>query len=323
MRQRQHIAIGIDVGGTYIKGGVVTAAGEVLAKDALDSESDRGPEHMIARMADLVRRMEAEAKSLSRRPTAVGLGMPGTINHREGIVLSPPNLPGWKNVPVARLLSDSAGLSVILDNDANCAALGEHVRGAGRGTRHMVLLTLGTGVGGGVILDGRLWRGADDSAGEWGHTVVDIEGRQCGCGQYGCLEAYASASSTAVRAAELVVAGEESILKEVLDRGEPLTSEHVLAAAERGDDVAGRIWQETCKYLGIACMNIQHAINPERVILGGGMSAAGNILLNGVKEAIAHFGSKLLARPPDVRLAELGNDAGFIGAALCALTEAK
>lgn len=318
MPKRSNTAIGIDVGGTFMKAALVTSAGDVLAKESVSTEADGGPDHMIARMAELVRRMKAVARAKSERPKAVGLGMPGTLSHREGIVYAPPNLPGWKNVPVAKLLSDAVGLSVILDNDANCAALGEYVRGAGRGTRHMVLLTLGTGIGGGMILEGKVWRGADASAGEWGHTIVHIEGRQCSCGQNGCLEAYASASSTAMRAAELIVAGEESVLKQILDRGEQLTAEDVVAAAERGDDVARRVWQETCKYLAVACRNIQHAIDPERIILAGGMSAAGRHLLDGVTESIAQFGSKMIVRAPDIRLAELGNDAGFIGAALCA-----
>jgi glucokinase len=309
-------AIGIDVGGTNIKAGLVAATGQVLARQSIPTKAENGVEHMIALMAELAGRLRGSTEAAKHPPTAIGLGMPGTLSHLRGIVFAPPNLPGWRNVPVVELLQKATGLRVVLENDANCAAVGEHLCGAGQGARHLVLLTLGTGIGGGLILDGKLWRGADESAGEWGHVIVQIDGRLCNCGQRGCLEAYASASSTAARAVERIRSGQPSSLKATLDSGVEVTAETVLMAAGAGDELAQSVWQETCDYLAIACLNIQHSINPQRIVLAGGMSVAGERLLDPVHRAVERIGSKLIASPPDIRLSRLGNDAGIIGAAL-------
>jgi glucokinase len=308
-------AIGIDVGGTAIKAGLVTDSGKVLIRDGLATLTGEGPDAIIPQIAELVDRMK-QGKAVD----AVGVGMPGTLDVSNGIVHAAPNLPGWQEFPLVRTLSTAVGLPVTLENDANCAAIGEHACGAGAGLQHMVLLTLGTGVGGGMILGGRLWRGADGAAGEWGHTIVRIGGRRCNCGQSGCLEAYASASNTALRATEVVRSGRDSILGKVLDEHGSLTSQDVERAAQQGDSVAHEIWQETCEILAIACINIQHAVNPECVVLGGGMSAAGSVLLDGVRAAVERMGSRIVGKPPEVRLALLGNEAGFIGASINALT---
>jgi glucokinase len=183
----------------------------------------------------------------------------------------------------------------------------------------MAMLTLGTGIGGGVVLNGGLWRGRHENAGELGHKIVVPEGRACKCGQRGCLEAYASASTTAKRAEELVAAGRKSSLGDVVARGEKLTSKHVCAAARAGDVLAREVWDETCKLLAVACVNLQHTLNLERIILAGGMSAAGDDLLRPVRE---HFERQMWADigdRPEIVLAEMGNDAGFVGAAYLAM----
>lgn len=307
-------AIGIDVGGTNIKAGLVTDAGKVLARDGFETLTEQGPDAIIPQIAELIGKLK-QGKAVA----AVGVGMPGTLDVKNGIVHAAPNLPGWKDTPLVRTLSAAVKLPVALENDANCAAIGEHACGAGAGLQHMVLLTLGTGIGGGMILAGELWRGADGAAGEWGHTIVRIGGRRCNCGQLGCLEAYASASNTAVRATELVESGRDSILRDALQKRGGITSRDVEQAAMQGDPVAREIWQETCEILAIACINIQHAVNPQCVVLGGGMSAAGSILLDEVQAAIDRLGSRIVGKLPTVKLAHLGNEAGFIGASINAL----
>ncbi len=309
-------AIGIDVGGTEIKGGLVTSDGHVVEKQSMPTEVAGGVDHVIGRMEILVEGLRRSATSASLEVEAVSLGMPGTLSRRRGVVIAPPNLPGWRDIPIVARLSSSTGLRVVLDNDANNAALGEYLCGAGRGVRDMVMLTLGTGIGGGIIVDGKLWHGSGENAGELGHMIVDAEGRVCKCGQTGCLEAYASASSTAARASELVASGEASSLKAIVDGGGTIDCRDVVEAAKAGDVVASRVWDATCRYLAVGCINIRHILEPERIVLAGGMSAAGEFLRRPVVEAMAVLTSGMLGEPPDVLIAELGNDAGFVGSAL-------
>lgn len=310
------VAIGVDVGGTAVKAGLVDDCGAVLEMLSVPTEADRGVDHVIARLANIIAKLHVAAQKISRHVEGVGLGVPGTLSRARGLVISPPNLPGWKNVSIVERLKAATGLAIWLDNDANNAALGEFLRGAGRGTQDMVMLTLGTGVGGGIITGGRLWRGALENAGELGHMIVQAGGRCCGCGQLGCLEALASATATVTTARELLAQGRDSTLQPIVKSGRDLECEDVQKAADAEDAVAREAWMQTCRYLAIACINIQHILNPERIVLAGGMSSAGDSLLRPVKEFVAQLDSKMLGDPPDIRLAELGNDAGLIGSAL-------
>jgi len=319
--QTTRAAIGIDLGGTAIKAGLVCRDGAVPARQGIATEAGGGVDHVLGRIAGLIGAMRRHAADLGVELEAVGVGMPGTLSHRAGVVFAPPNLPGWRNVPVVERLRAATGMNVVMENDANCAALGEFVCGAGRGVRNLVLLTLGTGIGGGIILDGRLWRGSNENAGEIGHQIVQLDGRPCNCGQRGCLEAYASASQTAARAVEAIRSGQASVLRALVDGGRPLTSEDVVQASQAGDELARRVWEETCRYLAVSCLNIQHGWAPDCIVLAGGMSGAGELLRRPILEAMDKLASKLLGPLPDVRLARLGNDAGFIGAALGVLLE--
>ncbi len=320
MRHSQHaVAVGIDLGGTDIKSGLVAADGSVLFRASIPTESHGGPQHVIARMIDLVQSLRAQAERMGHEAVAVGVGAPGSIRAHRGVVISPPNLPGWVEEPVVAPISDATGLPVTLDNDANCAMLGEHWLGAGRGTTDMAMLTLGTGIGGGLILNNGIWRGRYENAGELGHTIVELHGRPCKCGQRGCLESYASASSTAERAAERVAAGEASVLTEVMRANGRLTSRDVVAAARSGDALATEVWSDTCRYLAMACVTLTHTLNLERIILAGGMCAAGDDLLGGVRRHFAELMWPSLGDWPEIVLAELANDAGFIGSAYLAI----
>ncbi len=310
------VAVGLDVGGTAIKGGLVTSQGKVVSRRSAATETNGGVDHVIQRMSAMIRefRREAEAQSLEVR--AVGLGMPGTLSRRRGVVISPPNLPGWRDVAVVERLAAGVGLSVVLDNDANNAALGEFVCGAGQGIRDMALMTLGTGIGGGLILDGKLWRGFFENGGEIGHTIIHAGGRPCKCGQRGCLEAYASANSIVSQVLENLERGEQSCLRHLYNAGDPIRAETIVDAAEAGDKLARRVWQEACTHLAIACVNLQHLLNLQRIVFSGGLSGAGDRLLRPVATAIKEISSTMLHDPPDLRIAALGNDAGFIGSAL-------
>jgi glucokinase len=308
------LAIGIDLGGTAIKGGLVASDGTIIEKDSVATEASGGPEHVLRRIADMISRFQSE---VNERPLlGAGVGAPGILSHSRGVVIAPPNLDGWKNVPIVEHIHAATGLRIVLENDANNAAWAEFVCGAGRGTKHMVMLTIGTGIGGGVIIDGRLYRGAFENAGELGHTIVQYDGRPCNCGQRGCLEAHASAANTAARVTERILAGEPSALKAVLDRGDVIDTQLIAQAASDGDALSLSVWTETCRYLAIACINIQHAFNPERIVLAGGMSEAGELLRGKVLEACAELASPTLGPPPEIKTAVLGNDAGFVGAAL-------
>jgi len=317
---RDHV-VGVDLGGTNIKAGVVTIRGEVVSSLSIPTEGQGGPDHVIQRMVTAALKAIEAARLTRDRILAVGIGAPGSMSHKRGIILSPPNLPGWSNVPVRDLVAKGTGLPANLENDANAAAYGEYWVGGGRGTRDMVLFTLGTGIGGGVIVDGRLVRGFFDNGAELGHMIVQPGGRLCGCGQHGCVEAYASAHYTAVRAVEAIRNGEPSSLKSRLEAGLAVETPHVVEASKAGDPLARRVWEETCRYLAVACVNMQHFSNPEKILFAGGMIGAGAYLLEPVRKFFLELTWKAAQDYPQIEFATLGNDAGFIGAAGLALEE--
>jgi len=313
------LAVGIDLGGTAIKGGLVTAEGAIVHRASIATRAAEGVDAVIDRIAELAEALHRHAAARHEAPVGIGVGTPGTIRRSDGVVISAPNLPGWTNIPLAAELSNALGVSVLVNNDANNAALGEFACGAGRGLNDMVMLTLGTGVGGGVICNGQLYVGSTGNAAELGHVIVQPGGRRCNCGQLGCLEAYSSAATTAQRAQEAIDAGTRSILQRILDEGQVISAEDVVRAAASGDATASQVWGETCRYLALACINFQHVFDPDCIVLAGGMSDAGEQLLAPVNKAVAEMISPTLSPPPRIKLAELGNDAGFVGAALSVL----
>jgi len=310
------LAIGIDLGGTDIKGGLVAPDGAIVHQTLISTEAERGVDHVIDRIIHLARQLADQAADRGVELVGLGLGSPGTLSRSRGMVSAPPNLPGWRDVPIVERVAAATGLRVELDNDANYASWAEFRCGAGRGADSMVMLTLGTGIGSGIILDGKIVRGSHENAGELGHTIVQVDGRRCKCGQRGCLEAYASATQTAARMLEAIRAGEPSVLSPKAGAGGPIDAGMVAAAAADGDEVAGRIWRDTCRYLAAGCINIHHSLDPARIVLAGGMSAAGDQLLRPVVAEFDEMASNMLGGRPEIRLAQLGNDAGFVGAGL-------
>jgi len=298
------IAIGIDLGGTNLKGGVIDASGRILDRRDIPTRPDRGPGPVMDDLAELVKQLRRD-----REVVGIGLATPGPLDLRRGRIIHAANLPGWIDVPIRNALAGKTGLPVVLENDANAAAYGEFTAGAGRECQNMTLLTLGTGVGAGVIIDGRILHGHFDNAAELGHMIVVVDGEPCPCGQRGCLERYASADAVARRADRFNQSGERK------RPDPPRSADQVASRAAQGDEVCLRAWNEACLYLAVACVNIQHAYNSQRIILGGGMGQAGALLLDNVRRQLKEQSWRLHDDVPEVVLAELGSDAGIVGAA--------
>ena len=308
-------AVGFDVGGTNIKVALVKRDGQIVFKTSRRTGAFRGVEPVLADMADLASTVIAEAGVDKSSVAGVGIGAPGPLSPSRGLILQAANLPGFKDVPIRDELSRRTGLPAVFTNDGNAAAYGEFWVGAGRDVDDMVMLTLGTGVGAGVILQGKLLIGHCENAAELGHTVVEAGGHVCSCGQRGCLEQYASATNVARRAVEAIKAGAKSSLADAPDGLESITSRMLVEAAREGDALAAQVWDDACRYLAIACVNIEHAFNPEMIVLGGGMSGAGSLLLDNVERHRDALRWSLLNDTAKIVLAELGNDAGVIGSA--------
>nr|PZN38179.1 MAG: hypothetical protein DIU70_11360 [Bacillota bacterium] len=276
-----------------------------------------GPERVCLDMVDLCRRALAAAGVEAREVAAAGVGLPGPVDTRRGTTLQTPNIPGLEGFPVASFLREQLGVPVFVENDANLAALGEWALGAGRGARHVLYVTVSTGIGGGIVLDGRVYSGAHGSAGEVGHILAVPGGRPCGCGRRGCLEAHASGTAIGQIATEALAAGEPSRLREMADpvTGR-VTAAQVAAAAREGDPLATRIWDQAMRHIGWALGDLANILDPERIVLGGGVARAGEQMLGPVRAAAAERVLPSQAGRLDIRLWALGGDAGALGAAV-------
>jgi glucokinase len=311
---RGGFAIGVDLGGTNIASGVLDSKGRILCKIKLPTKASEGPQAVIGRMAASVTRLLANTRIPASRIRGVGVGSPGPLSSKTGVVYFAPNLRGFKNIPLRDLLHRQIKLPVLLENDANAACFGEFWAGAGKGLQNLLMVTLGTGVGGGIILGGKLYSGVDDTAGELGHMIIQRGGPLCGCGQRGCLEQYASATAIARRGREL--AGKNSLLLKLANgKAGNITAKLVNDAALRGDAAGKKVMAETAVWLGIGLANLINIFNPQMIVLGGGVMGAGRPFLKSVeKEAKA----RAFARPAKtvkIVAARLGDDAGLVGAA--------
>jgi glucokinase len=314
------VYVGLDVGGSSMKAGVVDDTGRPLSAVSLPTEAHRGQDFGLNRMCEAIRRAVAEAGLTLDRIAAIGVATPGLMDIPAGVILDPPNLKPWKNVPVRKHIQDTFGVPTAFQNDANAAAYGEYWAGAGRGAHSLVLLTLGTGVGGGIIIGDRVVQGEHSHGAELGHMKIEMTNpRQCSCGRSGCLEAYASATAVVQRAREaLQKEGGRSALLAVLRAEGDLTARAVFRVATEGDALAGRIVEETAYYLAVGAMNMMHIVNPDMVVFGGGMIAAGDGFLGRIRQHVRQLAFPVPAVRTEIRYAQLGSDAGFIGAAACA-----
>jgi glucokinase len=310
--------VGIDLGGTNIKIGLFDSELKLICKTSVATKADMGPEVVIDKMAQTVEKLLADAGLSRHDVVAVGIGTPGPAKYSEGVIIQSTNMPKFKNVPICRILNEKLGAPIVFDNDANVACWGEYAVGAGKGVKDIVFFTLGTGIGGGIISNGELVHGCAENAAELGHMIIYPDGRECNCGQRGCVEAYASADSTARRAREAVETGAESSLKKVLDEKGQITSKDVYEHLAAGDKLAKEITDGTAKALAITCINMLHTTEPKRIVFAGGMIAAGDILLNRIKDYFNEYIWTLKKEPVEICFATLGEDAGIIGAAALA-----
>ncbi len=311
--------VGLDVGGTTMKAGVVDDQGRPLGSASLPTEAHRGQELGLERMCETIREAVKAAGLTLRDIAAIGVATPGLMDIPAGVILDPPNLRPWRNVPVRDHVARVFDRPTAFQNDANAAALGEYWAGAGRGASSLVFFTLGTGVGGGVIIDGKVLEGRHSHGAELGHMKIEMtRPRQCGCGRYGCLEAYASATAVVKRTHELLNEHPgPSLLHQRRQRHGELTARDVFEAAASGDELAGQIVEQTAYYLAVGAMNAMHAIDPDMVVFGGGMTAAGEPFLERIRQHVRELAFPVPAQHTQVRYAQLGTDAGFIGAAAC------
>ncbi|MCI0639830.1 MAG: ROK family glucokinase [Gemmataceae bacterium] len=312
--------VGLDVGGSTMKAGVVNDEGAALASVNLPTEAYRGQEFGLQRMCETIRQAVAAANLRMKNIAAIGVATPGTMDLAAGVILDPPNLKPWRNMPVREHVQRMFGLPTAFQNDANAAAYGEYWAGVGKGVRSLVLYTLGTGVGGGIILNDSIVEGEHSHGAELGHVKIEITNpRQCGCGRWGCLEAYASATAVVKRAQEaLQQPGVRSALSQSGNKEGGMTARDIFDAASSGDVLAERIVQDTAFYLAVGAVNAMHTIDPDMVVYGGGMIAAGDTFLDQIRSHVLQLAFPVPAEKTRICYAQLGSDAGFIGAAACA-----
>lgn len=307
------IYVGIDLGGTAIKVGICDQSGKLLHTYEGPTGPTESGEEIASRMEQYVRKLVEDTSHTMDQVAGVGAGIPGFLDTASGIVISSPNIPGFKQFPLKEILEEKLQKTVIINNDANVAALGEAWGGAGKGVSDLVCYTLGTGVGGGIIIDGKILAGFTGMAGELGHMqlVPDIEAVACGCGHKGCLETVSSATGVVRMAKEAVERGEQTELSLVSD----IQAKDVFEAAQAGDETSLRIVHRAALYLGKSMAMLSIVLNPQRFILGGGMSKAGDILFQAVYEAYEKYSLPTSRQNVDIVPAVLGNDAGVVGAA--------
>ncbi len=312
----ERLFVGLDVGGTTMKAGVVDDAGRLLGHVSVPTAAEKGQQQGLATMVAAIREaVKASALSI-QHIAAIGVATPGSLDLTTGVMLQPPNLKPWRNVAVRQFIAETFGLPTAFQNDANAAAYGEYWVGAGKDFRSMVLFTLGTGIGGGIVLDDRILEGAHSHGGELGHTKIEVvNGRPCGCGQRGCLEMYASATAVVASTVEALRRdGTQSILRSV----EELTAKSVFDAAATGDSLAESIVDRTAYYLAAGAANVMHTVDPELICFAGGMIAAGEPFLNLIRKYVHELAFAWPAERVIIQYATLGTDAGVIGAAGCA-----
>ncbi|MGQ0816287.1 MAG: ROK family protein [Gemmatimonadota bacterium] len=314
--------IGVDLGGTNIVVGVLPidgGTGEVLGLKSEPTEAQRGAKYVVDKIVLLIEEARAEVVSQFGGARSdfggLGIGAPGPLHRPSGTVIHAPNL-GWRNFPLRDLVSNAVKLPAVLDNDANCATYGEWWLGAGRNVDTLIGLTLGTGIGGGIVLHGEIFHGVSDAAGEIGHMTIEANGRKCACGNYGCLEAYASGPNIAARAREGIESGYESMLSDLVHgKLEDITAATVYEAVVLGDPYANEVMRETAKFLGAGVANIVNIFNPEMVVIAGGVTQAGDHLFVPLRAEARRRAFKSAMDACEITAATLPGTAGVIGAA--------
>ena len=310
--------LGIDLGGTKILAGVVNPYGEIVGVAKKKTKPEGGPDAVIKRILDTASEALDEAKVTLKSISGVGIGAPGPVDYQTGVVYSAPNLPGWDEIPLGSRLEAALKVPVQVENDANLGAWGEWSLGAGRGVQHMLGIFVGTGVGGGIIFDGKLYRGARYAAGEFGHMIIQPNGPQCGCGRRGCVEAFASRTAMERAISQAVEQGRSSILPELMAADKSrLSSSTIKAALDAGDELMTEIMSQVQFYLGLLSANLVNALDPEMIVFGGGVvEALGDAFLQPIREtAVSYYLQQRLVDRVHIAQAKLGDNAGVLGGA--------
>jgi glucokinase len=313
--------IGVDLGGTNLRAAIIdTESGEILCQRKCPTLAREGQEAVIARILQLIADLPSEAVLPASAIRGVGIGVPGTINIDQGLILFLTNLPGqWREVPLQQIVQERSGYPVALINDVRAMTLSEWIFGAGRGVENMACFAIGTGIGGGVVLNGQFHLGNGGAAGEFGHQVVEIDGPVCGCGGRGCLELYASGPAIAAMGVKEVLHGHTTRIGELVDYDlNRVTADVIFRAAREGDEIANGILGRAGVYLGIAVSNVLSVLSPQRVVFGGGVAQAGELLLSHVRRTVRERVHVVPIETIEFKTAALGDEAGLIGAALWA-----
>ena len=308
------VIAGIDIGGTKTAIALENSFGERVAARVLPTQADafETVENISHAIETLLRENQTEL-------IAVGIGCPSPLDIEKGLVMSPSNLQDWDNFPIVKLFEDRFNVPVVLENDANTAALGEYVYGAGRGFENIIYVTVSTGIGGGIILNGEIFHGVSAGAGELGHTIVQPDGFPCNCGSVGCVETICAGVHIARRAKEKLANGAVSLMNEIAENIDEVSAKTVVEAARRGDKLAVEIWDETCQFLAIGIANAITLLAPEVVVIGGGIAAAtGEMLFAPLRQLIPKYVSMIPAGKIVILPAELGSESGVCGALVLA-----
>ena len=308
------VIAGIDIGGTKTAIALENSFGERVAARTLPTRADASA--MIGQISDAIDAMLNENRA---ELTAVGIGCPSPLDIEKGLVMSPSNLRDWNNFPIVKLFKNRFNVPVVLENDANTAALGEYFGGAGRGYKNIVYVTVSTGIGGGIILNGEIFHGVGAGAGELGHTIVQPDGAACNCGSRGCVETICAGVHIARRAKEKLANGAVSLMNQIEPNSSKVSAKTVVEAARRGDKLAIEIWDETCFYLAVGIANAITLLAPEAVVIGGGIAAAtGEMLFAPLRRLIPKYVSMIPADKIVILPAELGSESGVCGALVLA-----
>ena len=314
--------LAIDLGGTNIFAAVISSQGRVMARACCLTLADEGSEAVINRIFSLIDNLLHQRSMKLSQMDSISIATAGAIDFDRGLVTSSPHLPGWHDVPLRDIVGGKYKVKTFLINDANAAALGEHKFGAGQGVDNLIVLTVGTGIGGGIIVGGKLYSGASGSAGEIGHMTIDVNGPGCDCGNAGCWEALVSGGAVAKEAIRRIRQGENSSLTGVVGgKIENITAEEVSIEAQDGDSLASEVILQAATYLGIGLASIVNIFNPEMIIIGGGMAKIGDLLLNPAKQVVRERAFQLPAQAVRIVTAQLGDDAGMLGAAAFAFQQ--
>ena len=308
----KEFAIGIDLGGTNTRIALINRKGEILSFEEFPTHSDQQGVSVVREVSVQINAILEKQKCPKENVEGIGLGCAGILSFQKGILYFSPNLPALSNLPIGKLLEKETGLKTFLENDANAAALGEHWLGAGNGINNIILVTLGTGIGSGILLNGEVWHGSNGFAGEFGHTTLFPDGIPCKCGKKGCVEVYCSAPAIVRFVRKQLEEGNNSSLR---DEERILTSRIIFEHAANGDELALDVFRQAGTYLGIALSNVFNLLDLDMAILGGKVSEAGDCILQPVREEVKRMAISSPYYPPQVLKAKLGDNAGVLGAA--------